>query len=605
MSGIEPRRHPGQSPVRRVWEAMREQRRLLVIAGILGALASGSAVALLGASSWLISRAAEQPPVLLLTIAAVMVRAFALGRAIFRYGERLVGHDAAFRGLTGLRVRVYEGLARSMPRKSFTGGDLLSRLVVDIDAALDLPLRIVLPWAQAVLVAVGTVAFVTVLLPVNGLVLGIAALATLTFAPWAAAALARRFEHRIAPERGALSATVVTALTASADLVAMGRAADVTAEAGRRDAALTSVVSRESRSIGLAASIDTVILGAAVMAALAIGIPAVTDGRLAPVWLAVAVLLPIAYVDTVSTLPASALALQRLRGSAARVTEVIDAPARPAVPETPVRVPAGPLGIHLSGLRAGWSDQHVLDGVDLEIPPGSRTAIVGPSGCGKSTLAAVLARFLDYEGSARLGTAELRESDPVEVRRHCSVMLQRTHLFDTSIAENIRLGRPGIDDERLAAALEHAGLATWVASLPEGTATQVGAFGAQVSGGQAQRIALARVLAAASPVVVLDEPTEHLDPVTAAQVQAAIDEAFAGSTLVQVTHRLSAIRDDDTVVVLEGGRITQAGRRSLLADQPGWFADQLAREHTDEAVRALIEALPVGFAAPVSASGQS
>ena len=592
--------------MRLLWEAMREQQRLLMAAGVLGALASASAVALLGASAWLISRAAEAPPVLQLTVAAVMVRAFALGRAVFRYAERLLGHDAAFRGLTGLRVRVYAGLERIAPRGPYSGGDLLSRLVSDIDSALDLPLRIVLPWAQAGLVAAGTVAFVTFLLPVDGLVLGIAAVAALALAPWAAARLARRFEHRIAPERGALTATVVTALTASADLAAMGRTGDATRQAVHRDAALTRVVGRESAGIGLAASIDTAILGLAIVAALAIGVPAVTDGRLAPVWLAVIVLLPIALVDTLSALPSSALSLQRLRGSAARIAEIIEIveePGQDAVAASAPGIPDGPLGLTLRDVRAGWTDVPVLDGVDLDLAPGSRTAIVGPSGCGKSTLAAVLVRFVDYEGSVRIGGVELRDADPQEVRRHCSVMPQRSHLFDTTIAENIRLGRPGIDDASLDDALECAGLAAWVAGLPLGAGTPVGAFGATVSGGQAQRIALARALVVPAPVVVLDEPTEHLDPVMAAQVQEAIDRAFAGRTLVQVTHRLAAIREQDDVVVLEAGRVTQRGTRRELASVPGWFADQLAREEQDDRMRALIETLPIGVGTQLRAHG--
>ena len=139
---------------------MSSHRRELAGAGILGAIASLSAVALLGTSAWLISTAAEMPPVLTLTVAAVMVRFLALSRALFRYAERLVGHDAAFRGLTELRVVVYSSLERLAPTglSAFGRGDLLARLVADVDAALDLPLRVILPWLQAVLVAAATVA---------------------------------------------------------------------------------------------------------------------------------------------------------------------------------------------------------------------------------------------------------------------------------------------------------------------------------------------------------------------------------------------------------------------------------------------------------------
>lgn len=596
---------PIRHPIRALWEAMREQRRLLVVAAIIGTLASACAVALLGTSAWLISRAAEAPPVLTLTMAAVMVRAFALGRAVLRYGERLIGHDAAFRGLTGLRVRVYEGLERMAPRGVLAGGDLLARLVSDIDAALDLPLRIVLPWAQAALVAAATVAFVMVVLPQDGLALAAVALATLTLAPWAAAWLARRFEHRIAPQKGALAATVVTALRASGDLAAMNAVGSAIQQAREQDAALTRTIGRESRSVGLAAALNTLLMGLAVTAALAIGIPAVGDGRLAPVWLAVVALLPIAYVDVVSTLPTSALALQRLRGSAERVDEVTHAPSSVTVPAVCLPLPGAmadtSTGIEVAGLSAGWAHA-VLHDLSFRIEPGTRVAVVGPSGSGKSTLAAVLARFLDYDGSVRLDGVELRDAEPDEVRARIAIMTQRAHLFDTSIAENIRLGRGGIDDATLEHVIDAVGLRSWVDALPQGLATRVGSFGQRVSGGQAQRIALARLLALPSQVVVLDEPTEHLDPMTAAAVQTAIDTAFAGTTLVQITHRLHAVRPDDRVIVLEDGRITQEGPARQLGHQPGWFAAQLARESADDEMRALLTRLPIGVGVPMRAS---
>ena len=176
---------PGH-PVRMLWRSMSSHRVELGGAGILGALASISAVALLGTSAWLIATAAEMPPVLTLTVAAVMVRFLALSRALFRYAERLVGHDAAFRGLTELRVVVYSSLERLAPTglSAFGRGDLLARLVADVDAALDLPLRVVLPWAQAVLVAAGTVAFLGWLLPVSGVVIGVLSVIALALTPW-------------------------------------------------------------------------------------------------------------------------------------------------------------------------------------------------------------------------------------------------------------------------------------------------------------------------------------------------------------------------------------------------------------------------------------
>jgi ABC-type transport system involved in cytochrome bd biosynthesis fused ATPase/permease subunit len=204
--------------------AMAGEWRMLTVAGLVGALASACAVALLGTAAWLIATAAGAPPVLTLTVAAVMVRAFALGRAFLRYGERLIGHEAALRGLTGLRVRVYGRLERLAPvgLAGFARGDLLTRLIADVDSALDLPLRVVLPWAQAALVSAGTVAFCIWLWPSAGLIVGCAVLAALVLTPWAAAAVANRSERRMAPSKALLASAVVTALDASADLIAFG-----------------------------------------------------------------------------------------------------------------------------------------------------------------------------------------------------------------------------------------------------------------------------------------------------------------------------------------------------------------------------------------------
>ena len=180
------RRRRMVSPVRTLWNAMSSQRRELALAGVLGAVASASAVALLGVSAWLIATASTMPPVLTLTVAAVLVRTFALSRAVFRYGERIVGHDAAFRGLTELRVVVYGHLERLAPTglAAFGRGDLLSRLVADVDAALDLPLRVILPWAQAALVSLATVAFLVVLLPPAGVAIGVLVVIGLALTPW-------------------------------------------------------------------------------------------------------------------------------------------------------------------------------------------------------------------------------------------------------------------------------------------------------------------------------------------------------------------------------------------------------------------------------------
>ena len=329
---------PGH-PVRTLWRSMSTHRRELAGAGILGALASLSAVALLGTSAWLISTAAEMPPVLTLTVAAVMVRFLALSRALFRYAERLVGHDAAFRGLTELRVVVYSSLERLAPTglAAFGRGDLLTRLVADVDAALDLPLRVILPWAQAILVAAATVGFLAWLLPVAGAVVGVLSVIAVAVTPWLVARLARSADERMAPAKAELSSAVVRALDATPEITAFGAGSAAAARIHELDDDLTRLSARESFALGFGGGIGVLVQGAAVAAALVIAVPAVTSGQIEPVMLAVVALLPLALFDVLSGLPSSALAYQRLRGSAVRIQEVETAPTPVPAPAVPVR----------------------------------------------------------------------------------------------------------------------------------------------------------------------------------------------------------------------------------------------------------------------------
>ena len=589
------------SPVRSLWQAMSAQRRLLGLAALLGAIASLSAVALLGTSGWLISTAAEMPPVLTLTVAAVMVRFLALSRAIFRYGERLVGHDAAFRGLTGLRVTVYTNLERLAPTglAAFGRGDLLTRLVADVDAALDLPLRVVLPWVQAVLVAGVTVVFLGWLLPVTGIAIGVLAVFALAATPWIVARTARGAEQRMAPAKAEMSSAVVRALDATPEITAFGATAAATARVHRLDDGLTALSARESFALGLGGGIGILVQGAAVTAALVLAIPAVIDGRIAPVWLAVVALLPLALFDVLAGLPASALAYQRLRGSAVRIREVETAPSPVVEPAEPVALPDEFTGLELVDLSARWiAEAAAIDGINLRVLPGSRVAIVGPSGSGKSTLASVLMGFLPYSGSLRLSGVQVRDADGDALRQQVGMLSQQAHIFDTSIADNVRLGDPDATDDAVAAALGQAQLREWVTSLPHGAETTVGSFGVAVSGGERQRIALARLLLARRPVVILDEPTEHLDGPTADALAATMSAALQDATVLLITHRLIGLEGVDRIVELQGGRIVAQGSHDDLLALGGWYAQQWRLESERADMSVLVPSLPIGRGVP-------
>jgi ATP-binding cassette subfamily C protein CydC len=550
-------------------------RGRFLLAVSAGAGAAGAAVALGATSAWLISRAAQHPPVLYLMVAIVAVRAFGLGRGVLRYAERLAGHDAALRVLAGLRVGVYRRLAALAPAglTRLRAGDLAARLVDDVDGLADLWLRLILPYTVAGLVGAGTVALLAVLLPGAGLVLAASLLTVAVAAPALAGRLGRHAEERITPLRGDLHATVVDLLRGAEELTAHGSAGAGLAAAARADDRLRRAERRAAAGQGLGAALATLAGGAAVWAGLALGAPAVRGGTLTGVALAVVVLTPLAVHEIAAALPAAATQLPRLRGAARRVTDLLDQPTPVTDPAAPAPDPAPPYDIRIDDLSVAWppatptprrvpdagaaadpAAEMVLRGVSVDIPAGARVAVVGPSGVGKSTLAAALLKFVGpVGGRITLGGTDLAELTGEQVRRVVGLCAQDAHVFDSTIAENVRLARPAATDGQLRDALRRARLLDWVDELPDGLDTFVGEHGRNLSGGQRQRLALARALLAELPVLILDEPTEHLDEPTAAALTRDLLAATAGRTVVLLTHRRADLAAVDRVVELRTG----------------------------------------------------
>ncbi|WP_200842235.1 thiol reductant ABC exporter subunit CydC [Actinomadura sp. K4S16] len=561
----------------------RPARGRLALAVLFGVLALGSGVGLMATSAWLISRAAQHPPVLMLMVAIVAVRAFGLGRGVFRYVERLAGHDATFRILADLRARVYERLERLAPSglPAFRGGDLLNRLVADVDAVQDLFLRVLLPCTVAAVVGGASVGLAWLLLPSAGVVLLLALLLAGLAAPWLSSVLSRRAERRTTDLRGELTSHVVDTLQGAPELIAYGAAPEQLAKAAQLDRDFTRATARSATTAGAGAAISALAGGLAVWGSLAVGVPAVRSGALDGVLLAVVVLLPLAAFEVVAGLPMAAQYLERVRRSAARIFAVLDAPPPVREPDAPAPLPAAPYTLAVEDLRARWTPDapYALDGVSLDLAPGRRCAIVGPSGSGKTTLTSVLLRFLEPSGGrTSLNGVDLRALSGDDVRRVIGLCAQDAHLFDSTVGENIRLARPGATDEEIRDALRRARLLDWVESLPDGLETRVGEHGAQVSGGQRQRIALARALLADFPILLLDEPAEHLDIATADELTVDLLTATEGRTTLLVTHRLAGLEAVDEIIVLDGGRVADRGTHADLLDRPGPYRSLWRRE---------------------------
>lgn len=547
-----------------------------VLAGV-GTLACG--IGLLGTAAWLISRAAQQPPIFMLGVAIVAVRAFGIFRGVFRYLERLLSHDAVLRVLARLRVDVYRRLEPLVPGGLPGGvtsrsGDVLNRLLHDVDSVQDLLLRSVVPALTGALVVAGTVVVDAWLLPGAGLVLLACLLVAGVAVPWVTSRAGAAAVRRVAPARGELTADVVDVVHGCSDLLAYGAAQQRLAHLDRADDELTRLSRSSAVSLGLGSGLTTLATGLAVLGSLLVGVPAVRSGRLGEVVLAVVALLPLAAFEAVAPLPGAVQQWGLARAAAGRVFAVLDAPQPVHEPPRPAAVPPPPAVLAVEGLRVHYPgrDEPALDGVDLLVRPGARVAVVGPSGSGKTTLLLSLLRFVEpTAGRNTYGGQDLAHCAGDDVRRLVGMCSQDSYLFDTTIRDNLRLARPDATDSDLRDVLARARLDHWLDGLTDGLETRVGSLGAAVSGGERQRLSLARALLADPPILLLDEPTEGLDPEAEAALSADLLAATQGRTTLVVTHRLDGLGDLDEVIVLVRGIVAQRGTHAELAARDGWY----------------------------------
>lgn len=550
---------------------------------LLGAFTAGSGVALLATSAYLISAAALHPSIAALSVAIVGVRFFGIARGVFRYLERLVSHRATFRLLADLRTWVYRALEPLVPARlleyahgevhELKSGDLLRRMVADVETLQNIYLRMVAPPVVAALVGVGMWLFLGAF--GTALVLSYLTLFLLSGAgiPLLAHLLSRKIGKRIVTVRATLHAQLVEGLQGMADLIAYNQEQQQVERIQALTTALNVMQMKMARISGMQGALSNLFMNLTSWTMLLVAIPIIHAGRMPGVLLALLVLAAMASFEAVLPLPAAFQQMGSSLEAAKRLFEIVDR--QPALPSTATPSPrADDYTITMQHVHFRYQDgeRKVLSDITFTVPQGHCLAIVGPSGAGKSTLVHLLLRFWDCQrGRVMLGGHDLRCYQPDDLYTMVSVVEQETYLFNTTIRENLLLARPGATDEELVTAAQWAQLHEFVQSLPDGYETRIGEQGLRLSGGERQRIALARAFLKDAPILILDEPTVHLDAITERAVLRSLRVPHRNQTIVMVTHRFAELDMADEILVLQEGCIVERGSHDKLLQSRGHY----------------------------------
>jgi ATP-binding cassette, subfamily C, bacterial CydC len=525
----------------------------LVAAITLGVLSLGSALALAGVSAWLITRAWQMPPVLDLSVAVVAVRTFAISRGVLHYCERLATHDTALRAAGTARAQIYQRLAHGPAAAAIRlhSGELVARVGADVDELANVLVRALVPIGVAAVLALAATAVVAAISLPAATILAICLLIAGFVAPRLAGRAAAIQEEIARQHHSERDTSAMIALEHAPELRVAGALPGVIAESQRRQHAWGDALDTAARPAAIAEAMPTAAIGASVLGAVVAGIGLAPT--VAPTTLAVLMLLPLSAFEAMTPLPAAAVQLTRSRIAARRLLDLTP-PDRPYAPAKPALAPAIPDGTGpgappaCGGLSvdicSGHAEAARSTRVELELPPRARLAVTGASGAGKTTLLMTLAGLIPpRDGQVVLDGSDLRQFDESELHSAVSFFAEDAHIFATTVRDNLLVARGDCRDGELAAALDAVGLGGWLAGLPDGLSTVLTGGAQALSAGQCRRLLLARAVISPARIVLLDEPTEHLDAIDADRILCDLLGPNPGlmsteRTVVVATHHL-------------------------------------------------------------------
>ncbi len=559
----------------------------VILAVVLGVATIASNVGLLGASAYLIASAALHPSIAVLQVAIVGVRFFGISRGVFRYLERLSSHAVNFRLLGNIRLWFYRQLEPLAPAglQEAHSADLLSRSVADIETLQDFFSRVVAPPAVALLVVAGVCLFMSGYHPTLAVILLAGLLAAGVGLPFLSSWISRSPAHRLLDRRADLTRAVVDGLQGLPDLEACDQSGRHLAHFRAINDEVAGSQQRLAWAGGLVYGLNVLIVNLTMLGILMLAITLTSTGVITGVDLAVLVLVALASFEAATPLGLAAQHLVASLRAARRLFEVADRPPlvhEPAQPAQPPRLAA--LSIRDLSFQYPGEKSFELNNIDFDLPPGKRIGILGPTGSGKSTLLNLILRFWEYDrGHILLDGKDLKNYASADVRALVAVISQSTYIFTATLRENLSLACPSAGEASLLKAIDQAQLAGWLHTLPRGLDTWLGEHGVLMSGGERQRLALARALLRDAALYLLDEPASQLDAETENRLVDCLLQATRGKSLLWASHSLVGMQAMDEILVFQNGHIVERGspaeliaRRGIYARMSGTFSQRIA-----------------------------